>query len=74
MGFPGGSDGKESACNAGDTCSISGSRRAPWEGNGYPLFLPGEFHGQRSLAGYSPGNHKESDMAEQLSLWWVYKI
>ena len=30
-------------------------------------FLPGEFHGQRSLAGYSPWVHKESDMNEQLT-------
>ena len=33
-----------------------------------PVFLPGEFHGQRSLAGYSPWGHKESDMTEQLTL------
>ena len=31
-----------------------------------PVFLPGEFHGQRSLAGYSPWGHKELDMTEQL--------
>ena len=31
-----------------------------------PVFLPGEFHGQRSLAGYSPPGHKESDATEQL--------
>ena len=35
--FPGGSDGKESACNAGDPGLISGSRRSPGEGNGNPL-------------------------------------
>ena len=29
-----------------------------------PAFLHGEFHGQRSLAGYSPWGHKESDMSE----------
>ena len=34
-----------------------------------PVFLPGEFHGQRSLAGYSPLGGKESDMTEQLSLF-----
>ena len=33
-----------------------------------PAFLPGEFHGQRSLAGYSPWNSKESDMMKQLTL------
>ena len=37
MGFPGGSDGKESACNAGDLSLILGSLRAPGEGNGYSL-------------------------------------
>ena len=35
--FPGGSGGKESACNAGDQGLIPGSRRSPGEGNGYPL-------------------------------------
>ena len=29
-----------------------------------PVFLPGEFHEQKSLAGYSPWGHKESDMTE----------
>ena len=37
MGFPGGSDGKESTCNAGDPGSIPGSGRSPGEGHGYPL-------------------------------------
>ena len=37
LGFPGGSEGKESVCNAGDLGSISGSGRSPGEGNGYPL-------------------------------------
>ena len=40
-------------------------------GNGNPLqysFLPGESHGQGSLAGYSPWGRKESDMIEQLTL------
>ena len=36
-GFPGGSDGKESACNAEDLGSIPGSGRSPGEGNGNPL-------------------------------------
>ena len=36
-GFPGGSDGKESACNAGDLGSIPGLGRSPGEGNGNPL-------------------------------------
>ena len=33
-----------------------------------PVFLPGEIHGQRSLAGYSPWGHKESDMTKWLTL------
>ena len=37
MGFPGGSDGKESACNAGDLGLIPGSGRSPGERNGYPF-------------------------------------
>ena len=38
------------------------------KGTATPIFLSGEFHGQRSLAGYSPWGRKESDMTEQLSL------
>ena len=54
-GFPGGSDGKESTCNAGDLGLIIGSGRFPWrrEWLPTPVFLPGEFQGQRSLAGYT---------------------
>ena len=37
MGFPGGSDGRGSACNAGDSDLIPGLRRYPGEGHGYPL-------------------------------------
>ena len=50
-GFPGGSDGKESACNVGDPDLILGLGRSPGEGNDYPtpVFMPGEFHGERSL-------------------------
>ena len=40
MGFPGGSDGKESACSAGDPGSIPGSGRSPGEGNVNPLQYP----------------------------------
>ena len=50
-GFPGGSDGRESACNAGGPGLVPGSGRSPRGGNGNPLpvVLPGEFQGQRSL-------------------------
>ena len=55
LGFPGGSDGKESACNVGDPASIPGSGRSPGESKAtHPVFLLGEFHGQRSLAGSNP--------------------
>ena len=37
LSFPGGSDSKESACNAGDLGSIPGLERSPGEVNGYPL-------------------------------------
>ena len=41
MGFPGGSDNKESTCNAGHLGSIPGLGRSPGEGNGYPLQYSG---------------------------------
>ena len=41
MDFPGGSDGKESACNMRDLGSIPGLGRSPGEGNGYPLQYSG---------------------------------
>ena len=41
MGFPGGSAGKESACNEGDLGSVSGLGRSPGEGKGYPLQYSG---------------------------------
>ena len=67
VGFPSSSDSKESACNAGDLGSIPGLGRSPGEGTGYtPVFLPGEFHGQRSLVGCSPQGCKESDTTERL--------
>ena len=41
MGFPGGSAGKESTCNAGDLGSVPGLGRSPGEGNDYPLQYSG---------------------------------
>ena len=65
-GFPGGSDGKESACNVEDLDSIVGSGISPGEGNGIPLqySVLGEPQGQRLLGGYSAWDHKELDMTE----------
>ena len=69
LGFPGGSNGKQSACDVGDLGSIPGFGRSPGGGHGNPfqyscLLNP---HGQRSLVGYSPWDRKESDMTERLS-------
>ena len=50
LGFPGGSDGKEAGCNAGDLGQEDslGKEMQPTL-----VFLPDNSHGQRSLAGYS---------------------
>ena len=45
LGFPCGSAGKESTCNAGDSGSIPGLRRSPGDGKGYPLQFLGGFPG-----------------------------
>ena len=50
MDFPGGSDGKESVCNAGDSGSIPGLGKSPGEGNVLPTPV---FQGQRSMVGYT---------------------
>ena len=56
MGFPCGSDGKESACNAGVLSSIPGLGRSPEGGHGIPLQYSclENPQGQRNLMGYSP--------------------
>ena len=65
LGFLGGLDGKESTRNVGDLDLIPGWGRPLGGGMGTtPVFLPGEFHGQVSLAGSSPWGCKESDMTE----------
>ena len=66
MGFPRGSDSKESTSNVGDLGSVPGLGRSPAEGHGNPLQYSCQEnpHGQRSLAGYSLWAWKESDMNE----------
>ena len=69
MSSPGGSDGKESTCNAGDLGSIPQLGRSPGGGHDNPLQnscleYP---HGQRSLVDYSPWGCKELDTTEWLS-------
>ena len=77
LSFPGGSNGKDWL-----QCGSPRVRSLGWEdplekGMATTLvFLPGEFHGQRSLAGYSPWGPKELDMSELLTHMHgsVYKI
>ena len=67
LGFPGGSVVKNLPANAGDArdaVSIPGLGRSLRKWQPTPVFLPGKFHGQKSLAGYSPRGHKESDTTE----------
>ena len=68
MGFPGGSDGKESACNTGNLGSIPGLGSTPGEANGNPLHYSclENPHGQ---VDYSPWGHKELDKTEQLGTY-----
>ena len=67
-GFPGGSDGKESTCQCRRcrVASIPGAGKIPWRRKWHPtaVFLPGESHGQRSLAGYNSWGLEESDTSE----------
>ena len=80
FGFPGGTSGKESACQIRDIRDVSlipRSGRFPGVGNDNPtrVFLPGESHGQRSLVGYRPQGHKESDTTEATwhACMWISK-
>ena len=65
-------NGKESASQC-RSCRRHGFdpwvRKIPWSRKcqPFPVFLPGKFHGQRSLAGYSPCGHKELDTTERLN-------
>ena len=67
-GFPGDSDGKASACDAGDPgfspWVVKIPCRRKWQPT--PVFLPRKFHGLGNLVGYSPRGRKESDRTEQL--------
>ena len=66
FGLPGGSDGKESACNAGDLGLIPGLGRSPGEEKGYLLQYSGLENSIDSL-----WDLKESDTTERLSLFPV---
>ena len=66
LGFPGDSDGKELANSVGDLGSVPRMGRSPGGGHGNPLQYSCLVnpHGQRSLVGYGPWGHKESDLTE----------
>ena len=61
LGFPGGSVGKESACNMGDLGLIPRLGRSLREGNSYPV----QYSGLENSMDYSPWGHKESDTTER---------
>ena len=71
--FPGSSDGKESACNAGDPGFGPWVRNILWrrKWQSTPVFLSEEFHGQRDLVGYSLWCRKESDMTGRLTHTYI---
>ena len=78
-GIPGGSDGKASACNAGDPGSIPGLWEDPLEKEmaTNSSTLAWKIPGMEELVGYSPRGHKESDTTEWLhffSLQLVYSV
>ena len=66
MGFSGGASGKECACQCRRHTKCRFEPKIPWRRAWQPIldFLPGESHGLRSLMGYSPWDHKESDTTE----------
>ena len=64
MSFPGGSDGKEFACNAGDLGSTPELGRPPRRGNGNPLLYSCL---ENSMVGFGSRGRKESDMSEQVT-------
>ena len=72
--FPGGSHGNETACYYRRPGFRPWVGKIPWrkEWLPTPVFLPGEFRGQRSLVGYSPWVFKESDTTEQQTLSHFY--
>ena len=65
MGFPGGSDGKETACSAGDPWVEKIPWRREWQPT--PVFLPGESPETEETGGLQSLGFKESDTTEQLS-------
>ena len=76
VGFPCGSDSKESSYNVGDLGSIPGLGRSPGvrEWLPIPIFWPGEIHEWRNLVGYSSWGRKEWDTTERFSLSLSWRV
>ena len=74
--FPGGSGGKESACQFRRPRFNPWVGKIPWRRKWQPTpaFLPEESHGQWSLAGYGSWGHKELDMTKQLTLYTLFSF
>ena len=75
----GGTSGKESACQCRrhkshkfNPCIGKIPRRRKWQPT--PIFLPGKFLGQRSLAGCSPWGHKDLDMTEHAHTLTLFRL
>ena len=73
LGFPHGTVGEESTCNAGDAGWYGFDpwvRKIPWrkEGQSTLVFLPEKSHGERSMLGYSQKGHRELDTTEWASM------
>ena len=78
-GLTGSTSGKEQAyqCRRQKTCGFDPwVGKIPWKREWQPTIalLPGKFHGQRSLAGYSPWGHKEVDMTETTCTEYCFEM
>ena len=73
--FLGGSDAKEHACQCRRPSLDPWIRKIPWRRKWQPTpgnpLLPGEFHGQRILTGYSPWDRKESDTTDSITIPYI---
>ena len=78
VGFPGGSDSKESTCNAGDSGLIPGSRRSPGEGNGnllqYSCLGNPMIEEPGGLQSMGSPSFAESDRTEQLTHYTTHSL
>ena len=76
LGFPDGSDDTESSLQCRRPQFDPWTAKIPWrrEGQPTPVFLPGEFHGQRSLAGYSLWDHRQTQLSDWHCVILIYLL